>query len=122
MDQGGFGRDFEALRLFLTLFRLLSPLTPSPLLPLSPRPLLQVFNKRMPPDAIDLISRLLQYTPSLRCTALEACVHPFFDEVRRSLYLIFQLIYPISYIPLSCPLHPFFDEVCLAWCSASPLP
>lgn len=33
----------------------------------SPR---QVFNKRMPPEAIDLASRLLQYSPSLRCTAV----------------------------------------------------
>uniref|UniRef100_A0A2N9FJS0 non-specific serine/threonine protein kinase n=1 Tax=Fagus sylvatica TaxID=28930 RepID=A0A2N9FJS0_FAGSY len=41
----------------------------------------KVFHKRMPPEAIDLASRLLQYSPSLRCTALEACVHPFFDEL-----------------------------------------
>lgn len=31
---------------------------------------LQVFHKRMPPEAIDLASRLLQYSPSLRCTAV----------------------------------------------------
>ncbi|KAG9146689.1 hypothetical protein Leryth_005027 [Lithospermum erythrorhizon] len=42
----------------------------------------KVFNKRMPPEAIDLTSRLLQYSPSLRCSALEACAHPFFDELR----------------------------------------
>lgn len=30
----------------------------------------QVFQKRMPPEAIDLASRLLQYSPSLRCTAV----------------------------------------------------
>jgi hypothetical protein len=30
----------------------------------------QVFHKRMPPEAIDLASRLLQYSPSLRCTAV----------------------------------------------------
>ncbi|CAN1327475.1 Shaggy-related protein kinase eta [Linum perenne] len=42
----------------------------------------KVFHKRMPPEAIDLTSRLLQYSPSLRCTALEACAHPFFDELR----------------------------------------
>ncbi|RVW83785.1 Shaggy-related protein kinase iota [Vitis vinifera] len=29
-----------------------------------------VFHKRMPPEAIDLASRLLQYSPSLRCTAV----------------------------------------------------
>ncbi|KAH7302496.1 hypothetical protein KP509_23G075400 [Ceratopteris richardii] len=42
----------------------------------------KVFPKRTPPEAVDLISRLLQYSPNLRCTALEACVHPFFDELR----------------------------------------
>ena len=36
----------------------------------------------MPPEAVDLVSRLLQYSPNLRCTALEALVHPFFDELR----------------------------------------
>ncbi|KAA0062160.1 shaggy-related protein kinase eta [Cucumis melo var. makuwa] len=44
----------------------------------------KVFHKRMPPEAIDLASRLLQYSPSLRCTALEACAHPFFDELREA--------------------------------------
>ncbi|URE33883.1 shaggy-related protein kinase, partial [Musa troglodytarum] len=30
----------------------------------------KIFHKRMPPEAIDLTSRLLQYSPSFRCTAL----------------------------------------------------
>ncbi|KAF8398466.1 hypothetical protein HHK36_017394 [Tetracentron sinense] len=30
----------------------------------------KVFHKRMPPEAIDLASRLLQYSPSLRCNAV----------------------------------------------------
>ncbi|KAI4995084.1 hypothetical protein ZWY2020_034987 [Hordeum vulgare] len=30
----------------------------------------KVFHKRMPPEAVDLISRLLQYSPKLRCTAI----------------------------------------------------
>nr|CAD1835458.1 unnamed protein product [Ananas comosus var. bracteatus] len=42
----------------------------------------KLFHKRMPPEAVDLVSRLLQYSPNLRCTALEACAHPFFDELR----------------------------------------
>ncbi|PON62680.1 Glycogen synthase kinase [Trema orientale] len=42
----------------------------------------KIFHKRMPPEAVDLVSRLLQYSPNLRCTALEACAHPFFDELR----------------------------------------
>ncbi|PKI50611.1 hypothetical protein CRG98_028998 [Punica granatum] len=43
----------------------------------------KVFHKRMPPEAIDLASRLLQYSPNLRCTALEALAHSFFDELRQ---------------------------------------
>ncbi|KAH0927820.1 hypothetical protein HID58_020076 [Brassica napus] len=42
----------------------------------------KIFHKRMPPEAVDLVSRLLQYSPSLRCGALDALIHPFFDELR----------------------------------------
>jgi glycogen synthase kinase 3 beta len=47
-----------------------------------PHPFSKVFRPRTPPDAIDLISRLLEYTPSARLTAVEALCHPFFDELR----------------------------------------
>ncbi|XP_022748392.1 shaggy-related protein kinase alpha-like isoform X1 [Durio zibethinus] len=42
----------------------------------------KIFHRRMPPEAVDLVSRLLQYSPNLRCTALDALIHPFFDELR----------------------------------------
>ncbi|KAH1259208.1 Shaggy-related protein kinase alpha [Glycine max] len=42
----------------------------------------KIFHKRMPPEAVDLVSRLLQYSPNLRCTALDTLTHPFFDELR----------------------------------------
>ncbi|KAG6479314.1 shaggy-related protein kinase alpha-like isoform X1 [Zingiber officinale] len=42
----------------------------------------KIFHKQMPHEAVDLVSRLLQYSPNLRCTALEALVHPFFNELR----------------------------------------
>lgn len=32
--------------------------------------------------SIDLISKLLEYTPTQRLSAIEAMVHPFFDELR----------------------------------------
>ncbi|KAM7275799.1 hypothetical protein ACFE04_017665 [Oxalis oulophora] len=41
----------------------------------------KIFHKRMPPEAVDLVSRLLQYSPNLRSTALDALAHPFFDEL-----------------------------------------
>jgi hypothetical protein len=102
----------------------------------------QVFHKRMPPEAVDLVSRLLQYSPNLRCNAvsgesvggvffggavaeavvwwggvggvwdgsdmvwafvgcvqLEACVHPFFDELRD----------PNCRLPNGRPLPPLFN-------------
>ncbi|CAL9051119.1 unnamed protein product [Musa banksii] len=59
----------------------------------------KIFHKRMPPEAIDLTSRLLQYSPSFRCTALEACAHPFFDELRE----------PNARLPNGRPLPPLFD-------------
>ncbi|KAA8563717.1 hypothetical protein EYC84_011736 [Monilinia fructicola] len=33
-------------------------------------------------SAIELISKLLEYTPTERLSAIEAMVHPFFDELR----------------------------------------
>ncbi|GAB4841814.1 Glycogen synthase kinase-3 MsK-3 [Ancistrocladus abbreviatus] len=44
--------------------------------------IIKIFHKRMPLEAVDLVSRLLQYSPNLRCTALEALIHPFVDELR----------------------------------------
>ncbi|KAE8215318.1 hypothetical protein CF319_g492 [Tilletia indica] len=49
-----------------------------------PHPFSKVFRPRTPPEAIDLISRLLEYTPQARLTAIEAICHPFFDELRTS--------------------------------------
>ena len=41
----------------------------------------KVFRKA-DPNAIDLISKLLEYTPTQRLSAIDAMVHPFFDEIR----------------------------------------
>ncbi|KAK9469512.1 kinase-like domain-containing protein [Lipomyces arxii] len=46
-----------------------------------PHPFSKVFRKG-PADAIDLISRLLEYNPNQRLSAIEAMCHPFFDELR----------------------------------------
>ena len=42
----------------------------------------KVFRAKTPPDAIDLVARLLEYTPSERITPIAACAHKFFDELR----------------------------------------
>ncbi|NP_001312816.1 shaggy-related protein kinase epsilon-like [Nicotiana tabacum] len=59
----------------------------------------KIFNRRIPPEAVDLASRLLQYSPTLRCTALEACAHPFFDALRE----------PNACLPNGRPLPPLFN-------------
>lgn len=50
---------------------------------IKPHPFNKVFRPRTSPDAISLISRLLEYTPSARYTAIEAMTHPLFDDLRQ---------------------------------------
>ena len=42
----------------------------------------KVFRERASYEAIDLVSKLLEYTPASRMTPLQACAHVFFDELR----------------------------------------
>jgi len=62
--------------------------------PIKGHPWSKVFNRtprgpndtqeiRTPPEAIDLISKLLQYTPTARVLPYEGLCHPFFDELRQ---------------------------------------
>uniref|UniRef100_A0A8D8U850 Glycogen synthase kinase-3 beta n=1 Tax=Cacopsylla melanoneura TaxID=428564 RepID=A0A8D8U850_9HEMI len=59
----------------------------------------KVFRIRTPPDAIDLIARLLEYTPSSRISPLQACAHDFFEELRN----------PATTLPNGNPLPPLFN-------------
>ncbi|XP_004492676.1 shaggy-related protein kinase theta-like [Cicer arietinum] len=59
----------------------------------------KIFHKRMPHEAVDLVSRMLQYSPNLRCTALDACAHSFFDDLRD----------PNARLPNGQALPPLFD-------------
>ena len=59
----------------------------------------KVFRPRTPPEAIHLISKLLEYNPSARLTALEACAHAFFDELRE----------PNNKLPNGRDLPPLFN-------------
>ncbi|RHY36543.1 hypothetical protein DYB38_008440, partial [Aphanomyces astaci] len=43
----------------------------------------KVFRSRTPPEAIDLIAKMLEYDPIKRIKPLEAAAHPFFDELRQ---------------------------------------
>ncbi|KAJ4956989.1 hypothetical protein NE237_013772 [Protea cynaroides] len=70
----------------------------------------KIFHKRMPPEAVDLVSRLLQYSPNLRCTALEACAHEFFDDLRDE----------NARLPNGRPLPPLFNFTPQELAGASP--
>jgi len=50
---------------------------------IKPHPFSKVFRPRTAPEAIDMISKLLEYTPNARLGAIQAMVHPFFDELRQ---------------------------------------
>ena len=58
-----------------------------------------MFGSSVPPEGIDLISKLLQYAPSKRISPLKACAHPFFDELRN----------PDTRLPNGRPLPVLFD-------------
>ncbi|KAJ6809793.1 shaggy-related protein kinase alpha-like [Iris pallida] len=74
------------------------------------RPWHKIFHRRVPEEAVDLISRLLQYSPKLRSTALEACAHPFFDDLRD----------PNACLPNGHPLPPLFNFTPQELAGASP--
>ncbi|XP_015910135.1 glycogen synthase kinase-3 beta [Parasteatoda tepidariorum] len=59
----------------------------------------KVFRARTSPEAIDLVSQLLEYTPSARITPLQACSHKFFDELRQ----------PGTRLPNNRELPPLFN-------------
>lgn len=48
-----------------------------------PCPWSKYFSKRIPPEALDLVGKLLVYTPPHRLTAIESLGHEFFDELRK---------------------------------------
>lgn len=63
----------------------------------------------MPPEAVDLVSRLLQYSPNLRCTAVS-----IWDFLSLFVLLCKQALYfsIIMYLmQLDALTHPFFDEL-----------
>ncbi|CAG9856100.1 unnamed protein product [Phyllotreta striolata] len=59
----------------------------------------QVFRARTPPEAIELVARLLEYTPSSRISPLQACAHSFFNELRE----------PNTRLPNGNELPPLFN-------------
>lgn len=55
----------------------------------------QIFHKRMPPEAVDLVSRLLQYSPNLRSTAVsifKLCTWMFIPNYTVFYWLIYSFV------------------------------
>lgn len=66
------------------------------------KPWKEVFKTRPTPppaEAMDLLSKVLQYNPTSRLSAHEVCAHPFFDELRD----------PNARLPSGKPLPPLFN-------------
>lgn len=60
----------------------------------------KVFRQRTTPDgAIDLVSKMLQYSPTTRIGPMEALAHHYFDELRQ----------PSARLPNDKPLPPLFN-------------
>jgi serine/threonine protein kinase len=77
---------------------------------IKPHPWAKVFRNRAPPEAIDLVSKLLRYAPLKRLSPLEACAHPFFDELRDPAQRLpsgASLFFCISFILFHVFLIPF---------------
>lgn len=49
---------------------------------IKPHPWVKVFRNKATPQAIDLVSKFLQYDPTVRVDAFDALAHEFFDELR----------------------------------------
>ena len=62
--------------------------------------LTKVFRERASSEAIDLVSKLLEYTPASRMTPLQACAHVFFDELRE----------PAKKLPNGREMPPLFSK------------
>ena len=66
---------------------------------IKPHPWNKVFRPRTSSEAINLASRLLEYTPSKRLHPLDACAHNYFDELRA----------PDARLPSGRPLPELFN-------------
>lgn len=59
----------------------------------------KVFRHRTTPESIDLVSKMLQYSPAKRLKPMEGLAHPFFEDLRQ----------PTCKLPSGKPLPPLFN-------------
>ena len=63
------------------------------------QPWSKVLKTKVSPETVDLLSKLLDYTPQTRIDPITAIAHPFFNELRD----------PLAKMPNGRPLPPLFD-------------
>jgi serine/threonine protein kinase len=78
---------------------------------IKPHPWSKVLGARTNPDAIDLVSKMLQYSPNRRLKPMDGLAHPYFDELRA----------PTCRLPSGKPLPPLFDFSEQEFAQAGPL-
>ncbi|KAI8866905.1 Pkinase-domain-containing protein [Ramicandelaber brevisporus] len=66
---------------------------------INPHPLNRLFRYTPPPGAVELLAKLLDYSPPSRLNAISAMADPFFDDLRN----------PATTLPDGRPLPPLFD-------------
>ncbi|ESN94404.1 hypothetical protein HELRODRAFT_68668, partial [Helobdella robusta] len=74
----------------------------------------KVFRHRTTPEAINLISSLLEYIPSRRISPIEACAHPYFDELRdpNTKYMGGRDLPPLfNFSPIELTIKPSLNNV-----------
>lgn len=59
----------------------------------------KVFRHRTTPESIDLVSKMLQYSPTKRLKPMEGLAHPYFDDLRQT----------TCKLPSGKPLPPLFN-------------
>lgn len=71
----------------------------------------QVFQKRLPPEAVDLVCRFFQYSPNLRCTAVSTS----FFSAQLNAILKLQLINLLSFYVCYYSWKPVFTPSLMNW-------
>ncbi|KAF9616914.1 hypothetical protein IFM89_032876 [Coptis chinensis] len=78
----------------------------------------KVFHKRMPHDAVDLVSRLLQYSPNLRCSAVRnlrtLLILEFSCSIMWSVKFFWSFVFLKCFyglLQLEACAHSFFDDL-----------
>jgi serine/threonine protein kinase len=73
----------------------------------------EVLTDAVDPDAVDLVSSLLKYSPTKRLSCLDAMGHPFFEEILRPGCVLPSGVFPheLALFVMRCRIVSFSTEV-----------